>query len=85
MKIVSLALMLCMLMSIAAVLPVIASAETESYYTYTVENEKATITDCIGLTSIIIPDGVTIIDDEEFYGCTGLTSIDLPDGLTSIG
>ena len=41
--------------------------------------------DCSGLTSITIPDSVTIISEYAFYGCSGLTSITIPDGVTSIG
>ena len=40
--------------------------------------------DCSGLTSIIIPDGVTSIGYEAFYGCSSLTSITIPDSVTSI-
>ena len=40
---------------------------------------------CAGLTSITIPDSVTIIDFGVFWGCTGLTSITIPDSVTSIG
>ena len=32
-----------------------------------------------------IPDGVTSIGSEAFYGCSGLTSVTIPDGVTSIG
>ena len=32
-----------------------------------------------------IPDGVTSIGDNAFYGCSGLTSITIPDSMTSIG
>ncbi len=35
--------------------------------------------------NLIIPDGVTIINDYAFYGCTGLTSVTIPDSVTSIG
>ena len=37
------------------------------------------------MTSITLPDGLTSIGDESFYGCTSLTSVTLPDSLTSIG
>ena len=37
------------------------------------------------LTSINIPEGVTIIGEEAFFACEGLTSISLPESVTSIG
>jgi len=37
-----------------------------------------------GLTSIIIPDGVTVIDHTTFYGCKNLLSVTLPEGLKII-
>ena len=37
------------------------------------------------LTSINIPDSVTIIGDYAFCSCKSLTSINIPDGVTSIG
>ena len=40
---------------------------------------------CIGLTSITIPDSVTSIGDHAFSGCTSLTSVTIGNGVTSIG
>ena len=40
---------------------------------------------CTGLTSIIIPDSVTVIEMQAFYNCIGLTSIIIPDSVTAIG
>lgn len=37
------------------------------------------------ITSLVIPETVTIIDDYVGYKCTNLTSIIIPDGVTSIG
>ena len=39
---------------------------------------------CTGLTSIEIPNSVTIIGYSAFSGCTGLTSIEIPNSVTSI-
>ena len=40
---------------------------------------------CENLTSVRVPDSVTVIDWDSFYGCTALTSINIPDGITLIG
>ncbi len=37
------------------------------------------------LTDIVIPEGVTSIQGDTFYGYTDLESVTLPDGITSIG
>ena len=40
---------------------------------------------CSKITSIIIPDNVTSIEDYVFYDCEGLESVIVPDVMTSIG
>jgi hypothetical protein len=40
---------------------------------------------CTGITSVIIPTGVTSIGEEAFKGCTNLGSITIPNTVTSIG
>jgi len=53
---------------------------------------KGLFHDCVGLTSIIIPEKVTSIvsndmfnSDKPFYNCSGLTKILIPDSVASIG
>ena len=40
--------------------------------------------DCTSLTSVTIPDGVTVINSGAFWGCTALTNVVLPDSITDI-
>ncbi len=40
---------------------------------------------CSSLTSVTIPDSVTMIGDYVFQNCTSLTSIIIPDSVTEIG
>ena len=37
------------------------------------------------LTDVVIPDGVTAIEDYTFYGCKTISSIQIPDSVTTIG
>ena len=46
---------------------------------------KEALRDCTTLTSVIIPDGVTAIEESAFEGCTKLASVTVPNGVTSIG
>ena len=47
--------------------------------------ETATNTLINGCKSTVIPDSLTSIGNQAFYGCTGLTSVTIPDGVTTIG
>lgn len=40
---------------------------------------------CSALTSVTLPEGVTVIDTEAFYNCTALESFTLPSTLKTIG
>lgn len=58
--------------------------------TYTIKRETKVIANgafenCASLTSVVIPDGITIIGDYTFAGCSALTSVAVPSSVTSIG
>ena len=38
-----------------------------------------------GITNLVIPDSVKVIEDKAFYGCSSIKSLTLPKNLTSIG
>ena len=77
---------LCMIMAMSA------SAETDGYYTYSVWDSKARITDVDTSISgdVTIPStlggySVTIIGDHAFCYCMNLTSLTIPVSVTSLG
>ncbi len=53
-------------------------------YRVTSINERA-FEECIGLTSITIPNSVTFIDDYAFFRCSNLSNIIIPNSVTNIG
>ena len=57
----------------------------KNYYTSNDKLGDFAFKGCSGLTSMIIPSGVTSIGGEGFYGCSGLTSMTIPSSVTSIG
>ncbi len=46
---------------------------------------KGAFFNCIGVTAVIIPDGVVTIGEEAFFGCGGLRSMTIPDSVIVIG
>ena len=48
-----------------------------AHHLYTDENTE--------ITDLVIPDGVTTIDNYAFYYCSSLSSVTIPEGVTSIG
>ena len=55
---------------------VLYNKEKTTLIQYPIGNER---------TSFVIPDGVTTIDSNAFYGCSSLISIIIPDSVTTIG
>lgn len=60
---------------------VAANEIKEVYLPNTVVHIYYAFSDLTGLTSLTIPERVTVIDNSTFYGCTSLFSLTLPDGL----
>ena len=44
--------------------------------------ETGAFEDCTDVTSVIIPEGVTVIEDNAFRNCVGLTSVAIPSSIT---
>ena len=59
--------------------------EEFQYFTGVKEIKDYTFYNCNELTSIIIPDSVTLIGNDVFEECYSLTNIIIPDSVTSIG
>ena len=66
---------------------VIPSSVTYNNVTYTVTSiGYRAFYLCDGFTgSLTIPNSVTSIEDDSFYGCSGLTSLTIPNSVTTIG
>ncbi len=58
---------------------------TEVNLTTAIKVSSYAFSDCSGLTSVIIGDGVTSIGSDAFYNCSSLTSVKIGDSVTSIG
>ena len=50
----------------------------------TVSIAQKAFEDCVNITSVIIPDGVQVINEKAFRGCTSLVSINVPSGVQSL-
>lgn len=69
-----------------------AKAEISGVYTYTVKDDKATITKCdadasgeLSVPSVIGGYAVKCIGNSAFQNCTKLTAVTIPDSITTIG
>ena len=56
----------------------------ERYNGKTYEIDQYAFADCSNLTSVTIPEGVTIIWNNAFYGCINLTNLTIPDSVSYI-
>ena len=63
----------------------VVSIPAKIYDLNVVEIGENALSDCTGIISIIVPEGVKTISDGAFYGCRNLTGVSIPHGVTSIG
>ena len=74
-----------------ATMPALAIGYIPNKYSLTTVNITkgdiggSAFSNCAGLQTVAIGDGVTSIGKSAFYNCTGLTEITIPDSVTSIG
>lgn len=64
-------------------LPEKLNYEGNQYVLTAIGNEA--FSECGGVTSVTIPESVTLIDGYAFERCSSLTSVIIPSGVTSIG
>lgn len=64
---------------------IITSFDELNYFTGLNRLEWECFRDCTNLSSIVIPNSVTIIESRVFQGCTGLISVIIPNSVTEIG
>lgn len=90
-KVLNFVLGILIIASVLMILSITALAATDGYYTYTVSNGVATITDCDTSISgnITIPaslGGYTVekIGEDAFCECNSLTGVTLPNTITTI-
>ena len=67
----------------------LVEAVDKTQETYTIKNgtrwiESSAFANCVNLTSIVIPDGITNIPSYAFYACSNLTSVTIPTSVNSI-
>lgn len=91
-KILSIVLSVVLIFGIVPMYAITVNAETSGYYTYTVSDGKATITDCNTSISgnVKIPSKlggypVISIGYDAFSNCISITSITIPEGIENIG
>ena len=85
--------------NITSITEITASYVTNNYFSGCTNLKKATIlntlsdggfgsnvfNNCSNLTTVILPNNATKLDDYMFYGNTNLTNVNIPTSLTSIG